>query len=205
MIDEPWNSAAISNSDVFFMAFPDYTFSLLSRNDVALIDATVSLVNVCYRGEGSWTGESSIVKGTRITLPQLTADLCDAEVLVALPSSGGPPIACVKTGRVRGTVCGPLSGTLPAAYCGMLAVRPGMQSAGLGRAMISEVERRARDVHECGRVVIDVLDCRTELMDWYKKLGYVPQGVSVAARPILEEKGEELLVECNFVLLEKTF
>lgn len=198
-------STAISNSEVIFMTVPDYTISLLSRDDAALIDATVSLVNLCYRGAGSWTSESSIVKGARITVPQLTTHLCDAEVLVALPSSGGSPIACVKTGRVRDTVCGPLSGTLPAAYCGMLAVRPEMQSAGLGRVMISEVERRARDVHECGRVVMDVLDYRTELIDWYKKLGYVHRGVSVAARPFLEEKDEQLLVECNFVLLEKTF
>jgi ribosomal protein S18 acetylase RimI-like enzyme len=186
---------------------PPHVLVILKRSDAALVDRVVELVNLCYRGEGSWTGEREIVSGQRISRDQLLADLAEdgCEVLVAVPPGQQPPqsvLACVKTGKTASTVVGPVAGP-PAAYLGMLAVRPELQSRGLGGILIRSVEERAAAVHRCERVVLDVLDCRRELLAWYARLGYEATGKLRPAAPFMREKGERLLVAASFVLLEK--
>lgn len=184
---------------------PVFTISSLRATDAAAVAEAADLVNLCYRGEGSWTGERGIVRGTRITAAVLAEDLADpaVAVLLARTADDAPLLACVRTGVAEETVAGPLSGPR-AAYLGMLAVRPDAQKTGVGRAMVAEVARRARDVYGCARVVLDVLDCRTELVAWYTRQGFEPTGAAMPARPFMEAKGEELLVETDFIVLEKT-
>jgi ribosomal protein S18 acetylase RimI-like enzyme len=61
-------------------------------------------------------------------------------------------------------------------YIGMLAVRPGHQRAGLGRAMIRAAERNLRTAG-CSVAEVAVVNLRTELPQFYHKLGYVEAGV----------------------------
>jgi ribosomal protein S18 acetylase RimI-like enzyme len=183
---------------------PPFSIQVLSPADTARISEVAALVNLCYRGPGSWTGEAGIVRGTRITAAQLAEDLSDPVVQVLLAvGDGGELLGCVKTGRVTETVVGTLGDGPAAAYLGMLAVSPAVQSCGVGGRLVAEVERRAREELGCGRLVLDVLDCRTELLEWYGRLGFCAGGGWSEAKSFMERKGEVLLVECGFVLLDK--
>jgi ribosomal protein S18 acetylase RimI-like enzyme len=141
--------------------------------DAARISEVAALVNLSYRGPGWWTGEAGIVRGTRITAAQLAEDLSDPVVQVLLAVwEGGELLGWLMTGRVAATVVGTLGEGPAAAYVGTLEVSPAVQSGGFAGRLVAEVERRSREELQCGRLVLDVLDCRTELLEWYGRLGF---------------------------------
>lgn len=183
----------------------------LDTANAAELAAVVDLVNTCYRGGRSWTDESAIVDGLRVTSDRLRCYVSEAHILVAVGPAdpavgaggvGSPPVVVgvVKTGWTEATVVGPLDA--PAYYLGMLAVAPAWQSRGLGGALADQVEAAAADAG-APRVVMDVLDVRAELLAWYGRRGYVRTGGGMAARQFIEGNGGRLLVECGFVVLEK--
>lgn len=187
--------------------FPAYKFQILQAGQSELIGKVVDLINECYRGRGNWTNEADIVSGLRTNRQALLSELSTMDVILALPHGGSkdldpPVLGCVKTGIVSSTVVGPLYGE-PAAYLGMLAVSADLQSRGLGTALVNEVEHRAKAVYNCRRIVLDVLDCRTQLIDWYLRAGFRHTRQTAHARSFMEKKGEELLVDCSFIVLEK--
>ncbi len=71
-------------------------------------------------------------------------------------------------------------------YIGMLAVRPGHQRSGLGRAMMLAAEGALRSAG-CRIAEIAVVNLRTALPPIYRKLGYHENGI--------EEMPEELRVK----------
>jgi GNAT superfamily N-acetyltransferase len=61
-------------------------------------------------------------------------------------------------------------------YLGMLCVDPAHQAAGLGRRLIAAAERTARDKFGARIMEMTVIDCRSELIAWYERRGYVMRG-----------------------------
>jgi GNAT superfamily N-acetyltransferase len=59
----------------------------------------------------------------------------------------------------------------PAGTYYQLAVRPGRQGRGLGRQLVELAERRIRELG-VGDVAIDTSSQATELVEWYRHLGY---------------------------------
>ena len=59
-----------------------------------------------------------------------------------------------------------------AAYFGMFAVTPGSQGAGLGRRVMAEAERIARQAWNVGEMHMTVISVREELIAWYERRGY---------------------------------
>jgi GNAT superfamily N-acetyltransferase len=59
----------------------------------------------------------------------------------------------------------------PAGTYYQLAVRPGQQGRGLGRQLVELAERRIRELG-VGDVAIDTSSQATELVEWYRHLGY---------------------------------
>jgi ribosomal protein S18 acetylase RimI-like enzyme len=190
------------------MPVPAHELRELQAVDSELFDSVVALVNECYRGEGSWTTEAGLVSGARTTREGLLGDMRGMTMLVAL----GPLdkddgqvqlLGCVKTGLVTSTVVGPLKGGGKAAYLGMLAVDRRVKSRGLASALVDAVEKRAVATN-VDKVVMDVLDCRVELLDWYERMGYVRTGERRDAQDFFHERGERLFVEnVSFIVLEK--
>lgn len=213
----------------------DLVFRPLDAASDAEVAAVVQLVNICYRGGRSWTDESALVDGLRVTPERLRCYASEAEILtVVVPAAaagkgsanvgrnddghgngdgggggGGDDegdsspmalVGVVKHGWTDSTVVGPLDAR--AYYLGMLAVDPSWQSRGVGAALADRVEAMAAAAG-APRVVMDVLDVRSELLTWYERRGYVRTGGGTPARPFIEEKGERLLVDCQFVVLEK--
>lgn len=63
-----------------------------------------------------------------------------------------------------------------ACYLGLLSVDAGAQQQGIGRALLAEAERFARDELGCRRMWMSVIHQRPELIDYYRRRGYEPTG-----------------------------
>jgi GNAT superfamily N-acetyltransferase len=74
-----------------------------------------------------------------------------------------------QEGRIVGSVLVRITGQV--GYFGMLAVEPGLQRAGLGRALREHVESYCKD-RGCTEMTLSTGDFRTELIPYYSRAGY---------------------------------
>ena len=81
-------------------------------------------------------------------------------------------------------------------YFGMLSIDPRHQGRGLGAALVDAAEKWCAR-KGCGVVEIEVVNLRTELPPFYRKLGYVEQGT----RPFPDQ--ERCKLPCHFVVMSK--
>lgn len=128
------------------------------------IDALVALVTSAYRGDSSragWTTEADLLDGNRIDPEVLRADLERPRSRVLLAEADGGLQACAHVADEDG-----------AGYFGMFAVRPGLQGGGLGKQLLAECERIARDEWQLPVMRMTVIDVRAELIAFYERRGY---------------------------------
>ena len=133
------------------------------------VPAIVRLVTSAYRGEASrtgWTTEADLLDGERIDPGVLRADIERPRSRVLLAERDGVLLACAHV-AVEGD----------AGYFGMFAVRPDMQGAGLGNALLAEAERVVRDEWCLPAMRMTVIDVRDELIAWYVRRGYRRTGI----------------------------
>ncbi|AOT57617.1 MULTISPECIES: GNAT family N-acetyltransferase [Streptomyces] len=159
------------------------------------VPALVALVESAYRGDASragWTTEADLLDGQR-TDPQGVREVIGApgSRLLAVERDG-ELVACCQLER-RGD----------AAYFGMFAVRPGLQGGGLGRRVLAEAERLAREEWGAREMHMTVISVRDELIAWYERRGYrrtgrtspFPYGDERFGVPRREDLRFELLVK----------
>jgi SUF system NifU family Fe-S assembly protein len=128
------------------------------------VEAIVALVQSAYRGEGSkqgWTTEADMLDGQRTDPAGVAALLDKPGSVVLLAESDAGLLACAHVERQQ-----------QAAYFGMFSVSPLLQGGGLGRAMLAEAERIARDDWACTEMQMTVISIRDELIAWYERRGY---------------------------------
>ncbi|WP_448096675.1 GNAT family N-acetyltransferase [Luteibacter yeojuensis] len=143
----------------------DHAFRTATLADAPAIAA---LVESAYRGDASrtgWTTEADFLHGRRTDVAEIEELLSGENGRFVLFERGGDVAASCYIER-QGTVC----------YFGMFSVHPPLQGAGIGRRVIEEVERIARDEWGCERVEMTVIDIRAELIAWYERRGYVRTG-----------------------------
>ncbi len=136
---------------------------------VADIPALVELVTSAYRGDVSrqgWTTEADLLDGQRIDPDVLRADIERENSRVVLAEQGGELLACAHI-AVDGD----------AGYFGMFSVRPNLQGGGVGKALLAEAERVARDEWKLPAMRMTVIDCRDELIAFYQRRGYARTGI----------------------------
>ena len=141
-------------------------FRHATEADIPLL---VEMVTASFRGEASragWTTEADLLDGPRIDDERLQADLRRPESLVLLGERDGRTLACAHVAVEDG-----------AGYFGMFSVWPQMQGTGLGKAMLAEAERIAREVLGQSRMRMTVIDVREELIAWYERRGYRRTGI----------------------------
>jgi GNAT superfamily N-acetyltransferase len=150
---------------------PDTVAGVFFRDATdADVDAIVALVESAYRGDASragWTTEADLLDGQR-------TDAAAVRDVVAAGGSrmllgfddGGALEACCHLERRDGGVC----------YFGMFAVSPTRQGGGLGRAMLAEAERLAREEWGSRSMQMTVIAQRRDLIEWYARRGYVETG-----------------------------
>ena len=169
------------------------TFRLATSADVAAI---VALVESAYRGDVSrkgWTTEADLLDGQR-------TDPAGVAELIAKPGS------CMLLGERDGTLlaCANLEKRGEAGYFGMFSVRPELQGAGIGRVMLAEAERLARDDWHCREMQMTVISVRDELIAWYERRGYRRTGI-YSAFPYGDERfGIPKRDDLRFELLVKS-
>ena len=132
--------------------------------DPADIPAIVALVESAYRGESGqrgWTTETHLLDGQRTDAESVAELIGRDESRVLLVEHEGALVACCHIERQG-----------QSGYFGMFAVRPELQMAGLGRGLLAEAERIARDEWQAGAMRMSVIEQREELIAWYQRRGY---------------------------------
>ena len=142
------------------------TFRLATSADIAAI---VALVESAYRGDVSrkgWTTEANLLDGQR-------TDPAGVAELIAKPGS------CMLLAERDGALlaCANLEKRGEAGYFGMFSVRPDLQGAGIGRAVLAEAERVAHEDWHCREMHMTVISVREELIAWYERRGYRRTGI----------------------------
>lgn len=172
---------------------PDLTFRNATLAD---IDAIVQLVTSAYRGEASrdgWTTEADFLDGNRIDTDVLRRDIERPRSRVLLAGRNAELVACAHVADEDGH-----------GYFGMFSVRPGLQGAGIGRAMLAECERIAREDWGLPAMRMTVIDLRDELIAWYERRGYRRTG-TYKPFPYGDERfGVPKRDDLRFEVLEKT-
>ncbi|GAB3728509.1 GNAT family N-acetyltransferase [Luteimonas pelagia] len=130
------------------------------------VPAIVDLVTSAYRGDASragWTTEADLLDGERIDAGVLRTDIARPRSRIILLEDAGDRslLACAHVAEQDG-----------AGYFGMFAVRPGLQSRGLGNAVLAEAERIVREDFGLAMMRMTVIDLRAELIAWYERRGY---------------------------------
>lgn len=128
------------------------------------IPAIVALVQSAYRGDVSragWTTEADLLDGQRIDPDGVAEVISKPDSCVLLLEGADGLLACAHVEK-RGD----------AGYFGMFAVRPGLQGQGVGRRVLTEAERIAREAWRVTHMSMSVIDVRDELIAWYERCGY---------------------------------
>lgn len=141
------------------------TTELIFRTAVdADVPGLVDLIESAYRGDASragWTTEADLLAGQRTDPEGVAAVVRHETGLLLVAEREGALTACCQLEH-RGDH----------AYFGMFAVRPALQGGGLGRTMLAEAERTARETWEAREMRMTVIRQRTELIAWYERRGY---------------------------------
>ena len=133
------------------------------------IPALHALVERAYRGNTAregWTHEADLIAGDRTSQDELRATLADSDNVVLVAEQGGDLIGTVTITRVAPDHC----------YLGMLGVDPQRQAGGIGRHLVGAAEDAARRTFAAKVMEMTVITARSELIDWYLRLGYASTG-----------------------------
>ena len=161
------------------------------------IPALIALVTSAYRGDASkqgWTTEADLLDGQRIDAEALRHDIerTDSRILLALEN--GEVLACAHVAIEDGT-----------GYFGMFAVSPDQQGSGVGKRMMAEAERLAREDWGLPGMRMTVIDIRDELIAFYERRGYARTGLKKPFPYGDERFGIPKRDDLRFEILEKRF
>jgi ribosomal protein S18 acetylase RimI-like enzyme len=134
------------------------------------ITAVVALVESAYRGDGSragWTTEADLLDGQRTDADDVKTSIDRERSVVLLCERDGELVACAHVADEHG-----------AGYFGMFAVSPALQGGGVGKVVLAEAERIARDDWKLAAMRMTVIDVRPELIAFYERRGYARTGAT---------------------------
>ena len=164
--------------------------------DAADAPALLPLIRRAYRGEESragWTTEADLLADGRIELPELLDKINGSDSLVLVVEAAGVVVACCELAH-RGNGL---------AYFGLFAVEPTLQAAGIGRQVLDEAERVARERWSSSTMEMQVIGQRSELIAWYERRGYTLTGDSRPFPLDALQPGEALRDDLYFAVLRK--
>ncbi|MEI2795874.1 N-acetyltransferase [Pseudoxanthomonas sp. F11] len=159
------------------------------------IPALVALVTSAYRGDVSrqgWTTEADLLDGQRIDPDVLARDIGRARSRILVAERAGEMLACAHVAEEDG-----------AGYFGMFSVRPDLQGGGVGKAMLAEAERVAREEWQLPTMRMTVIDIRDELIAFYERRGYARTGIKKPFPYGDERYGIPKREDLRFEILEK--
>ena len=128
------------------------------------VEAIVALVNSAYRGESSkqgWTTEADLLDGTRTNKADIENLITQSGSMILLCAEGAEIIGCAHLEFV-GAEC----------RLGMLVVKPGLQSRGIGKQLMNAAEEVAGKTRGARTITMSVISVRHELLAFYERRGY---------------------------------
>ncbi|MFF1440169.1 GNAT family N-acetyltransferase [Streptomyces sp. NPDC058295] len=128
------------------------------------VDALVALIESAYRGDASragWTTEADILQGQRTDPDGVLAVIKAPDSRLLTVEQQGRIVACCQLEHRGGH-----------AYFGMFAVSPAVQGGGLGKTVMAEAERQAREYWGVTEMHMTVISVREDLIAWYERRGY---------------------------------
>lgn len=131
---------------------------------VADVPAIVALVESAYRGDSGrrgWATESDLLDGQRTDAADVMALLDQPHGMLLLAEGEGALLASCHIERQGDS-----------GYFGMFAVDPLQQGGGLGKAVLTEAERIARETWGCRAMHMVVIMQRADLIAFYERRGY---------------------------------
>jgi ribosomal protein S18 acetylase RimI-like enzyme len=167
-------------------------FRPANLNDVTTL---VQLVNTAYHPDpdaGSWTNESRFVLGTRTNEKSLENLLVKSDSIVLLGLQEDVVSACVHLEIVENH-----------AHIGMLAVKPSLQCAGIGKQILAEAEAYASNHFKAEKFVLIVISLREELIAFYLRRGYHKTERMIDYALLCGETCDAKIDGLKFVVLEK--
>jgi GNAT superfamily N-acetyltransferase len=150
----------------------------IRRANLSDVDAIVKLVNAAFRVERFF------IDGDRTDAAHIAHRFQTGRFLVAEDESG--QLAASVYIEIRGE----------RGYFGLLAVDPARQRSGLGRLLVEAAEQECRDAG-CHIMDLQIVNLRTELPPYYRRLGYAESG----EMPFAAEATPKL--PCHFVRMSK--
>lgn len=135
-------------------------------------DAVVALVESAYRGDSGrrgWTTESDLLDGRRTGPDEIESVLGKARGMILLAERGDDPAELLACAHIAVEDDG-------SGYFGMFSVNPGLQGGGLGKQVLAEAERIAREQWNLKLIRMSVINVREELIDFYVRRGYERTG-----------------------------
>lgn len=151
------------------------------------------LINSGYRGEYSkkgWTTEANILEGSRTNEAELLEIIADDKNTMLKFTENNTIIGCVLLVKKEQQL-----------YLGMLTVSPELQNSGIGKKLLQQAEVHAQALG-LPKIVMTVISLREELINWYKRHGYVDTGKKEAF-PVNDIHISIVEQPLEFMVLEK--
>ena len=139
---------------------PELTFRDANFSDV---DALVGLIESAYRGDASragWTTEADLLAGQRTDPEGVREVITAAGSRLLVAERPGEIVACCQLQKREAYV-----------YFGMFSVSPQLQGAGVGKAVMAEAERIARE-WGAEEIRMTVIRQREDLIAFYERRGF---------------------------------
>jgi ribosomal protein S18 acetylase RimI-like enzyme len=133
------------------------------------VPAIRALIESGYRGDSArrgWTHEADLLEGNRTSEAEIGGIIAAPDKRMLLAEREGALIGAVTISNLGGG----------RAYMGMLCVDPGVQAAGLGRALIQGGEDLAVQDFAAHTIEGMVIDARAEFIAYYERRGFVRTG-----------------------------
>jgi len=140
---------------------------MITKATLEDIPSLNKLVNSAYRGDssrGGWTTEADLLDGTRTDEDAIKEFFNEPGSTILKFVDEGKIIGCVRLLKHGSQL-----------YLGMFAVDPTVQNKGVGKKILLAAEDEARK-QNCKSIDMTVISERKELIDWYKRNGYVEVG-----------------------------
>ena len=160
------------------------------------VDAVVLLVESAYRGDASrvgWTTEADLLEGRRTGPDDIAANISRPLSRMLLADRDGGLVACAHVAVEDG-----------AGYFGMFSVRPTLQGSGIGKALLAEAERIARETWGMATMRMTVIDIRDDLIPFYERRGYRRTGIKEPFPYGDDNFGRPKRDDLRFEVLEKS-
>ncbi|KAL0487083.1 yiiD [Acrasis kona] len=167
-------------------------------------NALYIIVNKAYREPGGWTGENHLIKGSRITHKSLNElikeDPKKSRLIVCEKASDYDAADKVIVGCVVVKWRNEEEGEI-----GMLSVNPEVQSRGIGSTLMIKAFEVLKNDFKFKRAVVTVIHLRSELIAWYKKIGFVENGEVEPFPEVTEnnDNGTPIVDNVYFIVLKK--